>query len=251
MKYNPMIGRNITIYTGLALCAVFIFLFPGKARAELSEEEALIYRHGDESVNKIAITFDDGPNPPYTEEILRILDENGIKATFFLLGRHVVAHPELAKRILEKGHAVGNHTYDHLDFRFVLERDAVEKEIKKCEKTFRDVLGYETNMFRPPFTCSSKRVARRAAELGYISIGWSVRPRDGSSTRMKAETIVKRVISKTQNGSIILLHDGDFFKDCQNRSELVKAVKIIIADLKQKGFQFVTVPELLGLNAER
>jgi len=246
-----MVRKNITLYITLIFCLVFIFLFPGKARAGLSEEKGFIYCHGDENVNKIAITFDDGPNPPYTEEILQILDENGIKATFFLLGRHVAAHPELAKKILEKGHAVGNHTYDHPDFRVVLEWDRVEKEIKKCEKTFADILGYKTNMFRPPFSCSSKNVAKRAAELGYISIGWSVRPRDGSSTRLKAETIVKRVISKTQNGSIILLHDGDFFKDGQNRSELVKAARIIIADLKQKGFQFVTVPELLGLNAKR
>jgi polysaccharide deacetylase family sporulation protein PdaB len=204
----------------------------------------LLYWHGDPAVRKIALTFDDGPNEPYTAEILKILKENQVRATFFLVGKNVEADPQTARDILAAGHAIGNHSYDHRNL--VTRTNAqVRQEILKTEKAIRDATGEKTTLFRPPYGEKDSLTVRQTHALGYVMIEWSVSAEDWR--RPGLEHIVSNVVKSVRNGSIILMHDGDKIRR-GDRSQTVAALPLIIAELRGAGYEFVTVPELLKLD---
>jgi len=201
----------------------------------------LLYWHGDPRVKKIALTFDDGPNEPYTSEVLKILKENNVRATFFLVGKNVEANPQAARDILAAGHVIGNHSYDHRNL-VTRTNTQVRQEIRKAEKAIEDATGQKTTLFRPPYGDEDTLTLRQTRKLGYVMVEWSVSAEDWR--RPGLDKIISNVVGHVRNGSIILMHDGDKLRR-GDRSQTVAALPRIIARLRQQGYEFVTVPELL------
>jgi peptidoglycan-N-acetylglucosamine deacetylase len=206
-----------------------------------------LFCRGDEHEHKIALTFDDGPNEPYTSQILAILERNNIKATFFMLGKRVEKYPQIARKILTAGHAIGNHSYSHPHL-LQAKPELIALEIKKGDDAIFAATGHHPSLFRPPYGELSPWVIDTAESKGLSIVNWNVTPKDWHS--IDAKTISERVTKQTKNGSIVLLHDGDGATD-GNRKRVVLALEIFIPILKASGFEFVTVPEMLGLPSER
>jgi len=228
------------IGTGVFIALSINALTPLHARINRPK---LLYWHGDVAEKKIALTFDDGPNEPYTSEILQILKENNIKATFFLVGKNVEAFPDAARAIVAAGHTIGNHSYDH--HQLLTKTSAqVSQEILKTEKAIEDATGQKTTLFRPPYGDKNTLTVHETHKLGYVMVEWSVSAEDWR--RPGPDKIIKNVVPHVRNGSIILMHDGDKLRR-GDRSQTVEALPRIIAQLRQEGYQFVTIPDLLKL----
>lgn len=191
--------------------------------------------HGPRSRREVAMTFDDGPNPPYTQQILGILKRNHIHATFFLIGEQVRPNGALVRRELAEGNVVGNHTYTHANV-----SSGGYSQMKRTIDAIGSVAhGYHPCVFRFPYGASGGAAIANAHALGMAAIQWDVDPTDWS--RPGSGAIYSRVVSAARPGSIILDHDGG-----GPRNETVAALPHIIHTLKARGYRFVTVPELLG-----
>lgn len=233
----------------ILVCAISFVMALSDAQANLHRKrnkEGVVYWHGDFAQNKIALTFDDGPQDVYTPQILDILKKYNIKATFFLIGQNVEVFPEVAKRIAQEGHVIRNHTYTHLDLRLQT-KDQIKQQLEKAEKAIFGATGVKPYLFRTPYGTDNNLVLLEAENLKYMIIKWSVSGLNGRSD-LRFDKIAKKVIANTQNGSIILLHDGNRLSHKTDRSQIVKALPIIIETLKREGYQFVTIPELLDLS---
>lgn len=186
----------------------------------------------------IALTFDDGPHPQYTEEILDILEEYGIRATFFVVGENVRKYPELVKRENALGCEIGNHTFTHP---LNLSKVSTEKtldEIIETEKAVEEVIGDRPVLFRPPGGNYGETVAKVLDRFDYDVILWTVDPEDWKCPEIRK--IVDNVKKNVQPGSIILMHDSVYPK-----SNTPEALRILIPYLIGEGYEFVTVSELL------
>jgi polysaccharide deacetylase family sporulation protein PdaB len=192
----------------------------------------------------VALTFDDGPNEPYTSQILKILKDNNVKATFFMVGKNVEFFPRSAKAVAEAGHAIGNHSYSHP--MMVLETNArVRSEIGRAQKAILKATGRRPVLFRPPYGAHDSLILTQAEKLGYVCIQWSVSSKDWE--RPGVNKIVRNVTRRVHNGGIVLMHDGFKLRHGADRSQTVAALPEIIRFLREQGYEFVTVPELLGL----
>jgi peptidoglycan/xylan/chitin deacetylase (PgdA/CDA1 family) len=192
----------------------------------------------------VALTFDDGPNPPFTDEIVNYLHSVHVPATFFVVGKAVQAHPEIVRTEVLDGDAVGNHTWDHAHL-ILLSKSHVERELDQADAAIFRATGVHSTLFRPPFGARGFLVLRIARERGYAIIMWSV-PLPSDWTNPPPAVIAQRVLKNVKNGSIIVLHDGN--KGVYgNRANTVAATKIIVGDLLAQGYRFVTVPELIRL----
>ena len=180
----------------------------------------------------IALTFDDGPQPGNTEAILKILADNAAKATFFQNGAHIDAFPALTTQVKNAGHALGNHTYDHLQ----APADPVA-QVTKTDAAFAR-LGISTPLFRPPFGNFDNGVVTAALNQGDAAIIWSVDPQDWSMPG--TQRIIDNVVAGASPGGIVLLHDGG-----GDRSQTIAALPVIISRLRSQGYSFLTVPDLL------
>lgn len=198
---------------------------------------------GSRTEKLVALTFDDGPNPPYTGQILDVLDSYGVEATFFLVGKNVEKYPEMAREIVERGYQVGNHTYTHPDL-LKLDRIQVDKEIDTASKIIESVTGVAPRVFRPPHGFKDPVVLEEARERNLQVVQWSVMARDWQNPG--AQVIADRIIKKVRNGSIILLHDGAGIEQGGDRSQSAAATEMIIKKLQEQGYRFVTVDELLA-----
>jgi len=205
-----------------------------------------LYWHGNLKKPQIALTFDDGPNEPYTSEILQVLRENDVHATFFLVGKRVEKSPDIARAIVAAGHAIGNHSYTHPDLAWEDERE-VEREVEFAEAAIAAATGKRPHIFRAPFGSIYPTMLHEAEHLGYTMVQWSVAASDWLKPGSKR--IAKRILARTHNGAIILLHDG-VGAIGGDRSQTVAALREIIPELKRRGFEFVTIPELLGIKDE-
>ena len=192
----------------------------------------------------VALTFDDGPNPPYTDEIVDYLYAQHVPATFFVVGRAVAQHPATVRKEVDDGDAVGNHSWDHAHL--VLERRAhIAREISMTDAAILHATGVKTRLFRPPFGARDYAVISVARHMGYQVIMWSVPlPKDWQSP--PPAVIRDRVMPFVRDGSIIVLHDGNRGMP-GDRSHTVAATKLIVQALRAQGYRFVTVPELLEL----
>ncbi len=190
----------------------------------------------------IALTFDDGPWDTTTDQILDILAQEGVKATFFWVGQAVQNQPEVARRVVNAGHAIGNHTMHHR-YDSMSAADAAD-EIETAAQVFQEVAGIRTKLFRPPGGYLNNGLADYAMNQGDTVVTWSVASSDTDSTR-DAQTYVHNVLSTIKPGGIVLMHDGG-----GDRSKTVEALPVIIRSLKAQGYRFVTVPELLRLESD-
>lgn len=187
---------------------------------------------------KIAITFDDGPHPVYTPQILDILKKYGVHATFFVIGENVAMHPELTERCIAEGHEIANHTYTHKN----LAKDScsdIQNEIVHTENTVFENFDIRTKLLRPPGGLYGKNVLSCAEELDYTVILWSIDTRDWAHTPV--QKITKNVLGSVKAGDIILMHDF-----VQKRSPTPDALEKILPVLIERGFSPVTVSELIG-----
>ncbi len=192
----------------------------------------------------VALTFDDGPNPPYTNQIVDYLHSQHVPATFFVVGRAVAAYPDVVRKEVQTGNALGNHTWDHAHL--VLESSRhIQQEIEQTDAIIRRVTGVHTMLFRPPFGARDYAVVSVARRMGYEVIMWSEPlPKDWQGP---PPTVIRdRVLRYVKDGDIIVLHDGNRGKG-GNRQNTVEATKLIVEALRARGYGFVTVPELLRL----
>jgi polysaccharide deacetylase family sporulation protein PdaB len=191
---------------------------------------------------RVALTFDDGPDPRYTPKVLDVLKEYDVKGTFFLLGARAKALSHITKRIHEEGHDIGNHTYWHpkLDTE---KPDRFHWELTKTQNVLQDILGFRPSLFRPPYGAFSEEMLKMASEMGYSTIAWSVDSVDWM--QLSPEQIQKNVLSNVHPGAIILMHDGGNWD--MDLLGTVNALHEIIPRLKEDGIEFVTVSELLNI----
>jgi len=196
----------------------------------------------------VALTFDDGPSLEWTPKILDELKSAGVKATFFMLGEHVKRYPGIALRVAMEGHEIGNHTNDHHVLIYYKDYELVN-EIKDAEKVIKDVTGKTTRYFRPPKAWLTGNEKKIIAQMGYKTILWTLNSKDWVTFHDKQ--IVSYIMRHVQPGDIILFHDsgGTFSVEGGKRKETVKAIPRLVKKLKEKGYRFVTISELL--NSER
>lgn len=193
----------------------------------------------------VALTFDDGPNEPYTSQILDILDGYGIGATFFVTGRNAELYPDTVKRMVAEGYVVGNHSYHH-NANHALTNEGM-KDMDLANEAIWSVAGVEPHLYRPPHGRKSPWELYHAAHSQMIVVTWNVSA-DELHTR-DFESFAKSIAEKTKPGSIIDLHDGygnDHGTPRADKSLIVEALPLIIEALQNEGYSFVTVPELLG-----
>jgi len=198
----------------------------------------------------VALTYDDGPNPPYTDEIVEWLHQQHVPATFFVVGMAVSKYPESVKREARYGDAIGNHSWDHAHL--VLEtRRHIARELATTDDAIFNATGEHTKLFRPPFGARDYAVIQVARSMGYEVIMWSV-PLARDWEDPPPQVIANRILRYVGGGSIIVLHDGNKGKS-GDRAPTVEATKLIVTQLRAQGYQFVTVPQLiaLGVSAER
>ncbi len=189
----------------------------------------------------IAITFDDGPHPEFTPRLLDILKEANIKATFFLVGKCVVTYPDIVKRMVDEGHEVANHSWSH-PLLTSLSQAGVDSQMRRTHDAIIKACGVTPTLCRPPYGASRLTQRKRLhEELGYLSILWDVDPLDWQSPR-SLHKVHDRVLAQTRAGSIILCHDI--------HETTVDAMPTTLAELKARGFQFMTVTELIQLEAK-
>ena len=180
------------------------------------------------SKNKIYLTFDDGPIPETTEWVLNELKKHEVKATFFCIGNNIQKHPELFKKVIQEGHAVGNHTFNHVNGWKTTTEDYLEN-VKLCELA---ISNQKTNLFRPPYGKIKTEQGKQLRKLGYKIIMWDVLSADFDQT-ISPEQCLKNVLTNVKSGSIIVFHDS--VKASQNlKFALPKTLEV----LKEKGFEF-------------
>lgn len=193
--------------------------------------EKVIVKEDNKSPRKIALTFDDGPHPFYTEQLLDGLKERNVKATFFVTGEHAELHPDIIERMNEEGHLIGNHTYSHIQLNSG-NRDEFKNQIIKTNEIINEITGKEVLYIRPPYGTWDKKFE---TELNMFPVLWTVDPLDWSSSN--ATRITDKVVSKADENDIILLHD--YYEST------VTAALSIIDELQKEGYEFVTVDEIL------
>lgn len=207
----------------------------------------------------VALTFDDGPDPTGTPQVLNVLREHQARATFFLLGRNVDVHPNHARQIAQEGHVIGNHGYSHRRFPS-LGRNELVREIVACDEAIFRATGQRTRIARPPFGHQTPARHMVLLRMGYQTIFWSASGEDWKGD--PAADLTSRVLAKAGPGGIILLHDGweppldddisrtehEHFRD---RTPTVQALPLILTELSSRGYRFVTVPDLFTLGRPR
>jgi len=188
-----------------------------------------VYGRSYSSEKKVALTFDDGPFEKHTEQTLDILGQHQIKATFFLLGVNMEKHPEIVKRMVHEGHAVGNHSYNHADFRLLTKESAYTDQIEKTQEIFHQLLGNNPSSLRPPYGAITCDQAIYFYHKGLKTILWSISTYDWDPQRNSVESILTHIAQKEHAGAILLLHDiptNDVF--LTGRNPMLQALPDII-----------------------
>lgn len=219
--------RRKVIRTGILLAVAVLLCVPGivNYRTETVAANAMA------DSKKIALTFDDGPHPYYTEQLLNGLKERGVHATFFVMGKHVEMYPKLIERMNEEGHLVGNHTYSHMQLNKSNE-DAFKEELIRTNELIEKLTGQEVQYVRPPYGAWDKKFEK---ELNMFPVLWTIDPLDWCSSNVSG--IVRKVTDKAKENAIILMHD-------EYKSTVTAALQIVDI-LQEEGYEFVTVDELL------
>jgi peptidoglycan-N-acetylglucosamine deacetylase len=198
---------------------------------------------GPATEKRIAITFDDGPDPRFSEQVLDVLKEYNVPATFFVMGSRAIAYPEIVNRMVEEGHIIGNHTYFHPNLVKEADLATLEREVTRTEDTLNEIIGYRTKLFRAPYGFLYNELVEKLAELNYSIIVWSVDSLDWQED--PPAQIAANVLDSVEPGAIILMHDGgDWDAD---RTNTIESLRQILPSLKEQGYEFVTVPNLLNI----
>lgn len=221
----------MAVLTGAILVSGFGIAVHRKEMGVAEYITCVMNKEEDMDGRKIAITFDDGPHPYYTEQLLDGLQERGAKATFFLMGKQAEAYPELVLRMQAEGHLIGNHTYSHMQLG-KNNREKFKAELVKTNELLLEITGEETQYVRPPYGSWDKSIEE---ELTMIPVLWTIDPMDWCSSNVSG--IVTKVTRKAKENAVILMHD-------EYKSSVTAALEIVDT-LQKEGYEFVTVDEIL------
>jgi peptidoglycan-N-acetylglucosamine deacetylase len=201
-----------------------------------------IFWKGPRDLRAVALTFDDGPNEPYTSRVLEILKSLGVKASFFMIGENVERFPEAAGRVAREGHEIGNHGYDHgvLPLRSAA---YIRAQIEKTGEAIERATGSRPALFRAPHGWRNPWLARAARGAGCVSVSWTLGVWDTS--RPGAGAIAERTLRGLSNGCVVLLHDGRGTEHGTDSSQLVEALPGIIRGAREAGYRFLSLSEMI------
>lgn len=224
MKIIKFLLIIILIISGLKISACALSIYNGENR------------------NQLALTFDDGPSFKYTDKVLSILKKERIKATFFIVGQKAEQYPEILKSIADQGHEIGNHTYHHSRLTEI-DNNTVLTELEMTSSVIGRITGKKTVFFRPPFGWYTRAERGLIEQNGYKFVLWTVNADDFYHSgwgMLTPQAITKRVLKGVRGGDVILAHDDS--------EQLVEALPGIIESLKKRGYAFVTLSQLTGIN---
>lgn len=222
----------------IAVCTAFSCCDACYAVPFTRSDDEKVYSWHENSSKKLALTFDDGPHPTYTAEILELLDEYSAKATFFTIGSCAEACGEILRECARRGHEIGNHTYSHANLRSA-PTERCRDEILSAERAIYEASEIRPKLLRPPEGKYSDELCALAEELGYSIILWTVDTRDWAHT--SPETIYENVKKNVKSGDIILFHDN-----ITGESPTLAALRLVLPYLEGEGYSFVTVSELIN-----
>ena len=241
-----ILGKKRIFFFSVIIIVSLLFYFLGRRQAEergmrydahisQTEDSIMVEKvltgQDETETRKIALTFDDGPHPYYTEQLLDGLKERNVCATFFVTGEHAELYPDIIERMKEEGHLIGNHTYSHMQLKSGC-LEAFKEELVKTNEIISGITGEEVLFVRPPYGTWEKSLE---AELNMFPVLWTIDPMDWCSS--DSDGITRKVLSKAKENSIILMHDS--------YSSTVTAARRVIDELQKQGYEFVTVDELL------
>jgi peptidoglycan-N-acetylglucosamine deacetylase len=225
------------ILTGAVVAALLAVVGLGVAFPQLSFFGKFICR-GKTSRRCVALTFDDGPDARSTPQLLDLLKEAKVEASFFCVGERVAANPELTARIVREGHLLQNHSYAHSHFTNFFSANRLRAELLQTQTAIQKATGIVPQFFRPPMGLSNPRIFRAARSLDLKIIGWTIRSLDTITT--DPGKIVARIARRLEPGAIILLHDGNI-----PAARLVLTVKLLLATLRECGYEVVRLDKVL------
>jgi peptidoglycan-N-acetylglucosamine deacetylase len=204
---------------------------------------------------QFAVTFDDGPNPAITPRLLDLLDQHGVRATFFVIGRFVRKCPELTREISARGHLLGNHTQTHPNL-FWLSPQSIRNELQECQTALQDATGTRARYFRPPFGLRNPWVVSTARELGMQTVMWTLlpgdwrgKPVDWLTRRMQPIAIHATSAAHRGTGDVVCLHDGAHRQLNADRSRTLTALEYWLPRWRDVGLKFVTIGEVVSTPA--
>jgi peptidoglycan/xylan/chitin deacetylase (PgdA/CDA1 family) len=216
----------------IALAPVYIFILGWGVFDIGSQFFARTYWKGVKG--RVSFTFDDGPHPEHTARVLDILREEKVNATFFCIGKNAEKHPLLLKEIIEEGHTIGNHTYNH---DYVFSKSAAEKQITDGQEAIESIIGKKPAYFRPPFGVMTPEIARAVKKENCAIIGWDLRSRDGTLNSVKA--ILARVKPRLKDATVLLFHDTN--------PHTPRVLREVIHLCRKNGMEIVPLPEQSGI----
>ncbi len=198
---------------------------------------------GNGNRRQLALTFDDGPNDPWTGRLLEVLERHSVKATFFMIGRYVALRPGVARDVAAAGHAIGNHTYTHPNLIFA-SRTQLRMQVEECHRVLHDEAGVDTRLFRPPHGGRRPDVLREVRGMGLETVMWSATGYDWNTP--DPAVIEANIMRQVRGGDVLLLHDGGHLGLGTDRSATIAATDRLLRRYRDQGFEFVTVPEMMG-----
>jgi len=235
------LALRLSLILGL-LVLYLITLAVGSAFPRLNFYFTSIYR-GPADQGWVSLTFDDGPEPQVTPELLKVLEAEGVKATFFLVGRAAEAHPEMVNSLDAAGHLIGNHMYDHRATWPFQPAFAIRQELERANTALAQIIGNQPRFVRMPFSVGRPGLARVFRKLNLIPVSWDVRGLEG--VYRDPARIAAHVAGEARNGSVIMLHECYYGRAGFGAERVVETVRQVIAQLRERGFVFKRLDEML------
>ena len=187
----------------------------------------------------IAISFDDGPAPDYTPQVLQVLQEHQVPAAFFCIGKRVLEHPGLFKQVHEQGHIIGNHSYSHATWFDLYSSTKMYADLQQMDAAMQEVLGLKPLLFRPPYGVTNPNLAKAIRKGGYIPVGWNVRSLD--TVIKDNDKLLQRIVKGVRPGAVILFHDTS--------KATLDMLPAFIAHVRGAGYDIVRLDKMLNLSA--
>lgn len=229
------------VLTIVFIFGIYYFFFSPK-----SQYFGRVIWQGPEHDKSVALSFDDGPNEPYTSELLELLKKHNIKATFFVVGENALRFPEPVKKMIAEGHIIGNHSLSH-NFLIPIFDPYYKAEISETQDILEKFIGQKPALFRPPWFFRQSKMLKTASHFGLTTVTgtfaspWEV-------FQINSSAIARKAVELTGSGTILVFHDG-YNNSTASRHKTIQAVELTIKQLLEKGYKFVTIPELLNIPA--
>jgi peptidoglycan/xylan/chitin deacetylase (PgdA/CDA1 family) len=231
---GPLIGAGVAALVGATAY---------QSMAPWAQGFGATFVSGRRGSKQIALTYDDGPNDPHTLRLMEVLAKRGVCATFFVIGRYVERRPDIVRDLLKAGHVLGNHTFTHPHL-IVSSPVETRNQLEECQRALQEAGGESLRLFRPPFGGRRPTTLGIARSLGMEPIMWNVTSWDWQMP--PAAKIVETCTRQMRGGDVILMHDGSHIAPGADRAQTVVATDLLIERWTGKGYEFVTVPEMMA-----